>query len=293
MTSNSEVAQSLWSICETTYFRLNLRIRSQHTKNQYRYALNNFAEFLGHTPTIADLSDDNIAGMMGRLLDEGLESQTVNSRRERIHALWTWLARRGAIGHWPTTPPLDEPERIVEAWTIAEMNRLVAGCRATPGKIGVVPASEWWIGWHALQWNTSERFGAMLAATRAMLRGTALYLPAKIRKGKRKDARYTLWPETLNALAAVYHWSHSEKLLPWPYHESTFWNQYGKLLEHAGLPNNRTCKTQKVRRSVATHIFANGGDATAALLHSSDAVTRKHYLDYSICRPQQQDVLPR
>lgn len=84
---------ALRDILENKYFPVNLRVRSELTKKQYRFTLANLEEFLGHPAKMADLTDDNVCGMMSTLLAAGLSPATVNERRIRINALWTWLAK--------------------------------------------------------------------------------------------------------------------------------------------------------------------------------------------------------
>jgi integrase len=68
-----------------------------------------------------------------------------------------------------------------------------------------------------------------------------------------------------------------------------------KIVRDAGLDAGRGFRFHAIRRSTASHFAAQGGDATAALDHSSPRLTRRWYLDPRIAdhalRPAQ--VLPR
>ena len=58
---------------------------------------------------------------------------------------------------------------------------------------------------------------------------------------------------------------------------------YKRLLKQAGLPYVPwKSGNQKVRRSFASHLEAQGGDATEALAHSERGLTKKSYLDPKI-----------
>ena len=59
----------------------------------------------------------------------------------------------------------------------------------------------------------------------------------------------------------------------WPSNYLYIWKIYGKILEAAGLPNNRRTKLHKIRRTVATYYEAAGGNATQLLGHSSRKIT--------------------
>lgn len=73
-------------------------------------------------------------------------------------------------------------------------------------------------------------------------------------------------------------------VLPWPYHPTYLWDRYTTLLERFGLPSGRESKFHRLRRSVASHYEAAGGNATEFFGHSSRKVTRR-YLDPRIVTP--------
>jgi integrase len=62
-------------------------------------------------------------------------------------------------------------------------------------------------------------------------------------------------------------------------------------LKLAGLPTDAKSKFQRIRRSHATHLHIAGGDATASLGHSSDSITRRHYLDVRLLSRQSAEKL--
>ena len=145
------VSPLLVDLMQHEYFALNVRIRDDKTKRQYRFALGNFRDFLGREPTIDDLDDDTITRLMIWLRDvRSLHPRTVNDRRGRINALWSWLANRGHLLKRPTNCPLDVPKRTPRAWTQDELRRLMAACQASPGVIGHLPASAFWTAFHCL-----------------------------------------------------------------------------------------------------------------------------------------------
>jgi integrase len=275
-----------------TYFRSNLRIRSEQTRKIYRLTIANLQAALGRKPTLDDLSDDNCTAMIHTLLGKKMAVRTINERRARLHALWTWLAKRGLVQQWPTTPPLTVPRRIPVAWTADELTRLLAASLGEPGRIGDVPASRWWYSLHLALWDTGERIGAMLNARWDGLMGQWLRIVAEDRKGQHADALYKLSPRTLAEMehlrgprAEIWHW---------PYCAIYIWPKYKRLRQRAGLPTDRYSAFHRMRRSVATHLEAAGGNATEALGHSSRGVTQKSYLDPRLLhKPQPADLLFR
>jgi integrase len=290
----SDKPGTLWHICQREFFRVNHAIRSPLTKGHYRSALCDFKEAIGHEPRVEDLTDDNIGAMMNRLLDLGDGPVYVNQRRARIVSLWTWLAKKRRTEAFPTIRKLKEPKRAPQAWTLPQLDKLMAACRRQRGEIvRGISRADFWTGLHFTFWNSAERLSATLALEWSMLdmESGLLTVPYTIRKGQSSDETYKLTSETLAILARMKAAGH-RRIFPWPLSLSSFFNHYKKLLTQAGLPTDRKSKTHRMRRSVASHLAARGFDATAALGHSGPEVT-KCYLDPSIVGSvRASDVLP-
>ena len=269
-----------------SYFRLNPRVRCEQTRRQYRFALNDFAAGFDRPPTVADLSDDAIAEMMGRLTARGLAPKTINERRGRINCFWSWLAKRGVVKLWPTVPRIPEPSRTPRAWSADDLQRLFAALAMVKGKVGGVPAGLWWRSLHLVAWDGGERISALLACRWEYLTAGWLLVPAEVRKGKRKDASYRLAEDTLGCLEALRTFSRGAEIWPWPYSREYIWIRYREIRRRAGLPVDRRSSFHRMRRSVASHLEAAGGDATAALGHESRRITQS-YLDPLIVKPPQ------
>lgn len=278
---------SLWKICHDQYFKIRLSIRSEDTRNQYRFALQNFSSALGRTAGLDDLTDDNLARMCHWLTEKGLAAITVNERVGRIKSLWTWLARRGKVPTFPTLERIPAADSTPRAWTVDELRRLFAACAVQPGTICGISAGAWWIGLHSWLWCTSERRGATFALRWDMvdLAGQIAVLPAAIRKGTRKPAAYNLWPECCSSLRAIQAPAR-ELVFPWHLTECSYYLHYARILKQAGLPCGRRNKTHAMRVSHASWREASGGDASRDLGHSDPATTRKHYIDPRISRPE-------
>jgi integrase len=272
---------SLWTVCESAYFPRNLRVRSTNTRHQYRYAINDYTAFLGHTATIADLDDDLFAPFLPWLVDvRGLCEITANERAGRIKSLWTWLAKRGVVPRFPTVGRLQVPESAPVAWSRDELHELFEAAGRMPGFVGPFKAYIWWERLLIWLWSTGERIGATFAMQWEHLdleRGVAS-LPAKIRKGSRKPAVYHLSADTCAMLARLKR-PDSVYVFPWPKSEATYYLHWNRLLKMAELPIGRNRKSHSIRVSFATHTEAAGGDASRRLMHSDPATTRRHYLD--------------
>lgn len=286
--------ESLLDFFHETYRPLRLTGRSESNAEQHRIQIRHFARFLGRMPRLDDLSDENVTRFLGWLLDKGRAPATVNKARSHLVALWRLAAEKRVVAQFPAVRVIDEPERIPEAWTIAQLKRLFRACLATPGEIRGVPASLWWEAFHRVIFDSGERTGATLSIEWAWidLETRWLVIPASARKGRKKPMAYSLRPQTIASLQDIVR-PQRQFVFEWPWTLCTFYNHYNRLLERAGLPNRRIDKPQKVRRSHASHLEARGGNATESLGHTSRRITVKNYIDPRIAkRDSHADRLP-
>lgn len=272
---------NLWHLCESRYFPENPRISDSHTKASYRRAAAALERALGRPALAGDLTDANVLRVMAAITASGRSPVTANHYRKSLCAIWTWCCRQGLLQRWPGVQRLREPKRTPRAWTADELARIVDACKQTHGAIQGVPAPNYWLAYHAVAWDTGERTGAILKLQWEWLSDDVLHVPAEARKGKRQDAVYRLEPDTLAQLDLIR--EPARKLIFPTGHVTSHWKRYARILHLAGLPVERRNMPQKIRRSHASHLKAAGGDPTASLQHSSDQVTRGHYLDPAIC----------
>jgi len=281
-------------IMENEYFPARSRIASATTEKQYKYTATRYSKFLGRRATLADLSDRSVGKWMRSMRDEGLATATINGYVTKLRAFWNWCAKKRMVELFPTIEDFPEPQRTPDSYTEEEYRRLVAAAATMEGEIHGVPASAWFYALHLVAIDCGERCSAMLSLEwRHYDPGDAtIEAPAEIRKGGRKPMLYRLKRKTVAALEPL-RATGSKKIFPFPWHISTFYKRYRKLLTLADLPYvPHKSGLQKVRRTFASHIEANGGNATAALGHSARRVTEKSYLDPRIIKePAHNEVL--
>ena len=275
----------LIEVCENSYFKFNQRIRDEKTAPSVPLRAKDFAASIGSQPTIDDLTDDNVAGLIVYLQEKQLAAKTINERRGRINALWTWLAKRGQINRWPTTPRIPEPERTPVAWLREELPRLFKAFERERVMIEGICSPLWWKSLHYVFWDTGERISALVQCEWSHFDGGWLVIPAELRKAKRKDRAYPLASDTIELLKQM-RLPARKAIWPWPYSPDYLWTRYKIIRGRAGLPTDRRSSFHRMRRSVASHFEAAGGDATELLDHTSRQVTRS-YLDPRIVRPPQ------
>jgi integrase len=273
-----------------SFFAASPRIRCDHSRAQYAFAVGDLSEFLGRPARLSDLQDETIGRLMVWLAKppRALAARTINGRRDRLNCLWRWLCRSGRRVVWPANLPAVVPRRVPRAWSHDELQRLFDAGASMPGRVNGFSAAIWWPAFLGLLWDTGERCGAALALRWEMLdwASGSLWVPAEIRKGARSDDVHQLQGDTLAALRRLLDAGGGDGLhiFGQPRHYSTFYQTWWPgLLKRAGLPRGRREGPQKLRRSFASHIAAAGGDPSFALGHSSQAITRRHYLDPTIC----------
>ena len=122
--------------------------------------------------------------------------------------------------------------------------------------IGSVPACDWWLALISTLYDSGERIGAVMQTASSDLDSSGyLTVRGEHRKGSKRDKKFRLQPITLERIQAIQRPGY-KRLFPWPYCYMYLFSLYGKVLESAGLPNNRRSKFHKLRRTVAsTSIF--------------------------------------
>jgi len=274
----------LRDVFEEHYMPGNLRITSDSTRKHYRITFRHLKSFLGREPLLSDLTDANCTRFVRWYQDaRGLASTTINQRMEYIKAMWRWCARERYVEKWPNFHKLPESTPMARAWTMEQLESLLQACREAPGFTGPIPSKVWWLNIHRFAWETGERVGAILQCrwddidpARCLVE-----IPARYRKGKCRGMLYYISEDLMAELVAMRP-GDEPLVFPFPHHLATFYNRYCRLLAIAGLPTDRRSKMHRIRKSFASHLEANGGNATDAMKHTSRRVTSESYLDESI-----------
>ncbi|MFO0905686.1 MAG: site-specific integrase [Pirellulales bacterium] len=252
------------------------------TRGHYVRAVRWVSEALGRDATLADLNDETLVFLLAWLQKtRGQTPNTVNTTHKNLCCLWRWCRDKGLVFTGPTVKPIRAPRRVPRALSHDEFSRIVAAAYRMTGTIGGLPASVWWVTLLQLCTNTGMRSGELLSLEWQFInwdRGW-LIVPAELRKGKYEDGTYALWPETLAWLSQYR--KNEGRILGWERDRSRYWDLWNNLLDAAGLPKGRELKTQALRRTFATVVDLNGGDASRALGHADPTMAKKHYIDPS------------
>ena len=269
-----------------------LRTRRPNTKRLYKTTLRTFDKFLKRSATLDDLSDDTVskyAVWRARRVGKG----SINKDLFNLLALWRWCNRKGLVDNWPDVQLEKPPRRVPVAWTEAEIRKLYQTMATLPGRVGKHRASYWWTALLLIAWDSGERISAIMACSL----GTGLickpdgYVSEQRAQRRFRGYAVRLSVDAIQALKKIH--GDSDAVFPWPFCFTYLWRELSRIQRQAGLPTDAKSKFHRIRRSVASHAEAAGGNATAMLRHSKREITES-YIDPKIVKRQQPaDVLFR
>jgi integrase len=260
------------------YARKRLKLASPNTLRLYKHSIVAFGQSLGRPATIEDLHDDALEMHMARMIKDGLSIASANKDYAQITALWRFANRNRIVQTWPNVVPYREPEQIPLGWMQSDLDKLFAAIDRLDGNISGAPARLWWRCLLLVLLDCGERIGAIRKLERSHLLGDHLLVPSQFRKGNRRDKLFPLAGPTQEALSTLLALHRDPKLFPWDRSETYLYYRYSKILAAAGLCTDRRSKFHRIRRTVASAVANQGGNATAAMDHAN-ARTTKRYLD--------------
>ena len=164
-------------------------------------------------------------------------------RSSRAQASQGWAARwRAAADDGLCDPPTrrirsirrSAPRPVVEAWTIGEVEQLVAACRGLPRRHRCgLPRRQWWDLAVRVAWDSGPRWGDLVALPVARVRpdGTVSVVQAKTGRA----ATFRLSAGTLDVLRASLVACPRLLVCPWPASQVTFTAQVRILVAKAGI----------------------------------------------------------
>ena len=257
---------------------LRLRSRRPNTKRLYRSTLNAFDAFLGRPALLTDLRDETVNAFAAARLDSGLSKFSVNKDLSNLLAIWRWAHRKGAVCTWPDVELEAVPEITPVALTRDELARVKAAIESEPRPVGGLPGPRFWLPLFLLIFDTGERINAVMALTwdRVDLPGRWVRFHHDSRKGGRADNLTKIANDTAFALTAIRR--REGKVFVWPYAPNYIYARLAPIMQRAGLPDTKLYKFHCLRKSMASHLKAAGGDPQRVLRHSCAKVTRA-YID--------------
>lgn len=255
-------------------------------------ACRQFSEWFGADVPLSDLSDDCLSAFLG-YLNRRVSPSTVNNRRAQILAVWRFAAKRHLCCGPEDVPRAREPERIPEAWTLAQVEQLVGFCRFVPGWVGVTPAGAWWSALTLACYWTAARISTVLAFRTADVDLAQRWIVSRQQKNGRHRL-YHLSDQAAAAIGAIW-CPHRERLFEWPHCPRYLWTCFRRIVKAAGLPCSLDGRGlfHRLRRTSLSYAAAVSLDAARDLAgHSTSQVTRRHYVDPRIAQRPIASVLP-
>lgn len=253
----------------------------EDTRRAMRRLFNHF----GRDILLAELTDSLAAGFLRAMVEQKIPATTINSKlRAPLWAVWNHAVDRGLVDRPPRVKKLRENKPEPEAWTIAEMERLLAAAaRFQPGLTYCgVPRNLWWHAALTVLWWSAMRRGALLSIKRENvdLENGIIAVEATAQKNRRAK-RYLVGPDAIEAIGKI--WLPERELLFAVESPRGLFEDFGAIIAAAGVrPHRRRGfnKFHAVRRTVATQVTARAGLAAAsALLGHGDGYVTMRYVD--------------
>ncbi len=191
--------------------------------------------------------------------------------------------------HLPTArdkPPID-------SFTLDEIRRLIVACdHATLPRLPEIRPSEWWRRLIRFAYNAGMRIGTILALRRQWLRqadGAAWFeVPGSSYKGGRSHLLYVS-PVALDIVLGM---PERDILWRWPHTLKTLHRQRVRILEAAGIPEERQFGFHGLRKALGTALYRRNPEAARlALGHQDQATTREHYAHPDVVGPSMAAVI--
>lgn len=281
---------ALWEVFQSDYRTIRLRTRADSTIKAYEITLRHFDKFLDRPARLSDLNDKTVAAF----LDDRIRTKaarTVNRDLVNLQAIADWLWKRGSINKTFTDlEPYLAPKLVPHALTKDEVALVWESLNQHEGDIGRVPAPVFLRALFLVFWDTAERFSAVTSVRvcDVNIKASTLFVRGDTRKGRRSDKAYLLSEDTTAAidglLSELGNVRKHSKLFHIPYSKDKLWQILGEVMVRAGLPDDSKHKFHLIRRTVATDIERQGGDATELLGHASRKMTVESYIDPRIAR---------
>lgn len=277
--------ERLIDVFETRYRLLRLRTATEATLKLWQIALRHFDRYLERDAMLSDLTDVVVTGFAFWRRQQGVSPATVNKDLDSILALWRWCHRQRLVQPWPNVEREREYLRAPVAWTPEEFHQLMLAAAQQQRKIrGLeLTQADVWIPLLLIAYDTGERIGAVIALTwrDVDLQARWIRFPAESRKNRRRDNAVQIHADTAAAIERLRltGWQKRDSVFPLAFHNTShLYYLFDRLLRAAGLPADRRHKFHCIRRTVASHYEAAGGNATELLGHAARRTTEA-YLD--------------
>lgn len=252
---------------------------SAPTIKHYQVAIRHLDRFFCRSVTLADIADEDRAVEFMEWFSVGRRPATIATQRSQMVALLSYAHRRGLIAAVPDIPRVPQLQSAPNSYSVKEVHRLIKAAMGAEEDVCGIPASFYWTANFLISYDTGVRTRALWNIETCHLQLPAIVFPPENMKN-RKGQVLRVSPSTAKAIERILKPTR-QILFPEPWCAATRYRNVKAFLTAAGLPHGRHDMYQRLRRTTGTMTHNAGGDATAQLGHSTDAVTRQSYLDQS------------
>lgn len=239
--------------------------------------IENFQFWMGALIDLADIASTDANAWIADLLESGRSPHTVDSYRRSLLTVWKEAYRERLIEESPLRlRSVRKPRRIVEAYTHAEIMKLLASAAILKGwhRDGP-PAKDYWTAAILLAYYTGLRRGDLWTLKRSQLRGNTIRI---IQHKTGHPVPCSVPRPAMDAIEKLD--GTGDLILPWPYAVDQFGRRFHKIRIAAGVKRG-TFKW--IRRSAGSYAEREQPGAGARLLgHKSDRTFQDWYNDTSI-----------
>ena len=174
-------ARTLRNFFREKYAPVKLATASTIALTGHLASIDRFATFLGREPTFDELRDDLLEDFAAWALQLPRRPITVNNYLTCLLAQWRFAWKRRKVDDLPRdVAKFPVESRVPDAWSQAELVRLLQACAATTGAIGGIPAGLFWPALVLLIYDTGLRLLLVLRPSIAVARSDAGPLPPTV-----------------------------------------------------------------------------------------------------------------
>jgi integrase len=272
---------------------------SSHYQGNLRRVMRQFEEWAGAPVMLADL-DERVVNEFLAHYGRDHSPTSVNNARRMILTLWGHAYDYDLVPRQPKRRRIvrfREEERIPEAWTLEECNKIFSVCASLEGVVCDIRACDWWLSLTLAVYATGCRITAMLGSKVADYVPHANVPGLFVRRQKnRRELFYALPAWVREVIDRVVAAPPRELIWPWHLHRNTLWGHFRRIIRAAGVPAPAGTLNlfHRLRRTCISYCdAASPAIAQRQADHESYKTTRESYVDPRISGAvTAADVLP-
>jgi len=250
---------------------------ARNTIRLYRYTFRLFAQWLGHRPTLDDLTNESVGAYLASLYQSGRKPASVNKERAQLVAVWNHAHKLGMIKLGPLVKRVRQPDSLPTALSVDQLRQLCFSFVKLQGKTQGVDNAKLMRACFFTQYNTAERIGAVLQLQWTDIANRFITFRGETRKCGTRSIIKSVPQYVIDSLEAI----RTNEIFVFPRMKGTgkMLLLFDRLFKRAGVPRPKWKSSHLLRSTHATFLNLAGQDATESLGHSNSSTTKKSYLD--------------